>query len=635
MVERTSRVEHPRGQRKRRARWARVVIALLVIVLGYSLFDVQVSSAERYALIAKENRMRPVVLRSPRGTIYDRYGRVVAENTVGYRVLLMPAPIDSLRAQVAVLAPILQMDSADVERAFRRFRVSPNYPMIVNDDAPDRAVATLLERKHEFPSALIHEYPKRHYPAGAAIAHFIGYVNEINERQLGLPQYRGYQQGRWIGQAGLEAQYERWLGGEPGVRYLEVDAQGRIKRWLPEETGLPAVPGRDLQLHLDLDLQKYLAEIFPKEWMGAIVAIEPQTGGILAYYSNPSYDPNRFIGGVSADYWRELQEDPRIPLLDRVVASGQPAASTWKLAVAGIALDLGAIEPEEYMPIPCTGGLSWGGRYARCWLPSGHGRMDLINGIKNSCNVYFYQVAIRIGLDRFLEHGTRMGFDRRTGVDVPHEIKPNFPNDRDYWVERFGYRAQDPEILSLAIGQGPLTMTVLKLAHIYSTLTAPEGKVPAPRLAMNGDQILGTQQDTFQFRISPRDQWYIEAGLRRVLGPGGTAARSRLVEWEFIGKTGTAQAPSGADHAWFVGMGAREVGADPEIAVTMFLAHAEHGYTASGYVGEAINFYLDRKYNRPFELFGTPRLRAENGLPVNWEYWTLPVVDPPIPPAEP
>jgi penicillin-binding protein 2 len=180
----------------------------------------------------------------------------------------------------------------------------------------------------------------------------------------------------------------------------------------------------------------------------------------------------------------------------------------------------------------------------------------------------------------------------------------------------------------LSIGQGPITMSVLKLAHIYSALTAENGTVPAPRLAKG----MNAPADTFQFRLDPRDIWHLEAGMRRVLAPGGTAARSRLQQWEFIGKTGTAQNPHGPDHAWFVGMGAREPGETPEIAVTMFLAHAEHGYTASGYVGEAINFYLGRKYGQPFEMYGTPRLRAEHGMPT-WDYWSAPVVDPPMPAA--
>jgi penicillin-binding protein 2 len=520
------------------------------------------------------------------------------------------------------------MDSADVARSFRRYSLAPHLPMEVNRDASPIAVAKLAEQRFLYPEVLVQEYPKRHYPAGEAIAHFIGYVAEISEAEMQLPEYTGYQQGRWIGKAGLEKQYEGHIGGQPGVQYLEIDARGRIKRWLPEDLGVPPVPGKDLKLYLDLDLQEYITAIFPKEYTGAIVAIDPRDGGVLAYYSHPSYDPNRFIGGVSNTYWNQLQNDPAIPLLDRVVQSGQPAASTWKLAVAGMALDLGVIRPDEYMPIPCTGGLTYG-RYFRCWNPSGHGRMNLIEGIKNSCNVYFYQLGMRIGLERFLATGTRLGFADKTGIDVPHEISPNFPSETDYWVRRFGYVPKDNEVLSMTIGQGPLTMTAIKLAHIYSALVQDDGSVPAPRLAMNMD----TQRDTFKFNLDPRETWYLEAGMRRVLGPGGTAALSRLQNFEMIGKTGTAQAPGGGplDHAWFVGMG-RPFEGEFEIAVTMFLEYGHHGYLASGFVAEAINFYLSRKYGNEFQMYATPRLRFANNLPVNWNF-SAPVVDPPMPPA--
>jgi penicillin-binding protein 2 len=626
MLSRTNRIQQPRAARRRRAIVARVVIISLMVFLIYPLYRLQVVSGETYQLQAKQNRMRPMIVRAPRGTIYDRHGRIVAENTVGYQVLLMPKPLEEMRAEVARLAPILEMDSVDVARAFRRYRIAPHLPMEVHRDASPIAVSKLAEHRYEFPEVLVQEYPKRNYPAGEAIAHFIGFVGEISADELEEPRYAGYQQGRWIGRAGLEEQYEKHMGGEPGVQYLEIDARGRIKQWLPEELGVPPIPGKDLHLYLDLDLQEYIAAIFPKEFTGAIAAIDPRDGGVLAYYSHPTFDPNEFIGGVSATYYNQLLEDPGIPLLDRVVASGQPAASTWKLAVAGMALDQGVIRPDEYMPIPCTGGLTYG-RYARCWNPSGHGRMNLIEGIKNSCNVYFYQLGIRLGLNRFLDVGTRLGFGERTGIDVPHEIEPNFPDSTQWYVENFGYQPKDNEVLSLSIGQGPITMTVLKVAHIYSALVQPDGKVPAPRLARSMD----AERDTFQFRLDPREVWYLEAGMRRVLGPGGTAALSRLQDWELIGKTGSAQAPSGPDHGWFVGMGRPKDG-EFEIAVTMFLEHGLHGYTASGYVAEAINFYLSRKYGKDFQMYATPRLRFANNLPVNWNFST-PVEDPPMPAA--
>ena len=624
----SARIHQSRSQRVRRALAARVIVIGLTAFLVIPLYRLQIRGGEAFALQARQNRMRPVTVRAPRGTIYDRRGRIVAENIVGYQVLLMPAPMDTLQAQVERLRPVLGLDSAAVDFAFRRYRRAPHLPMEVVRDAPPTAVARLEERRFEFPEVLVQEYPKRHYPAGPAIAHFIGYVSEISETELAQPRFEGYHSGRWIGKSGLEAQYEKTLGGEPGERYLEIDAKGRIKRWLPPELGRPPLPGQDLHLYLDLDLQEFIAHVFPQDFAGAIVALDPTTGGILAYYSNPSYDPNDFIGGVPTALWNELNSNPRIPLLDRVGNSGQPAASTWKLAVAGMALDVGAIQPEDFMPIPCTGGMNYGGRYWKCWKPGGHGRLNLIGGIMNSCNVYFYQVGLKIGLDRFLATGTRLGFAERTGVDLPSEFKPNFPESRDYWRRRMNYSAQEGEVLSMAIGQGPIQMTALKLAQIYTALVRPDGRVPAPRFSMD----IGPPADTFQLKLDRRDVWYLEAGMRRVLGPGGTAALSRLQNWEVIGKTGTAQNNTPKDHGWFVGMGGPKGGA-PEIAVTMFLEYAEHGTFASGVVAEAIDFYLNRKYGRPFDNWATPRFRIAHGWPTNWN-WSTPIEDPPIPTAD-
>ena len=627
----TSRAQSTLQIRRRRGRAARFIILSLLVYLIAPLYGLQVNHTEEYALQARKNQLRPLVMRAPRGTIYDRQGRVVAENIVGYQILLMPAPLDSLRSKVSRLQSVLQLDSAAVAAAFRRYNRAPHLPMEVVRDASPIAVARLQERLDEFADVIIQEYPKRNYPAGNAIAHFIGYISEISEAEMAREEFKTYEQGRWIGKAGLERQYEKWLGGEPGMRFLEVDAAGRIHKWLPDALGVPPVPGRDLHLYLDLDLQEFIASIFPKGETGAIVALDPKTGGILAYYSHPTFDPNQFIGGIPTKLWSRLQTDPKKPLLDRVVQSGQPAASTWKLAVAAMALDLGVVDPEAYMPIACTGGVSLLGRYARCWESKGHGRVNLIEGIKNSCNVYFYQLGMRIGFERFMQTGSRLGFNQKTGVDVPHEIKPNFPTDKDYYQKRFGYRPLENEVLSLAIGQGPITMTTLKLAHIYSAIGRKDGRVPEPRLAMDS-AAWRVRRDTLHLKLDARDVWHMEAGMRRVVGPGGTAALSRLRGWDFFGKTGTAQNPHGKDHAWFVGMGAPTVGAEPEIAVTMFLEFAEHGYTASGYVAEAINFYLSRRHGRPYTGWGTPRHRIANGQNIDWD-WTTPIVDPPKPGA--
>jgi penicillin-binding protein 2 len=625
-MERTSRLSTPRGVRLRRSTAARGGLFLILTVLLGAAAKLQVLDVDEYALAAKNNRLRPLLVQAPRGTIYDRHGQVVAENVPAYQVLIMPGKRDSMEAQIKRLQPILHLDKKQMSRAWRKYKLAPHMPMVLMTDAPMDVIARLEERRRDFPGVLVFEYAKRHYPAGEAVGHFMGYVAEINEKQLALPEFATYQQGRWIGQQGLEKYYEKTLGGQPGVHYLEIDAMGRIKRWLPEEMGRPAIPGRDLQLNLDLDLQRYMQAIFPKGLNGAFVAMDPQTGGVLAYYSNPSYDTNLFTGGIDPAVYDSLLKDPNKPLLDRVAGSKQPPASTWKLPVAAMALEEKVIRPEEIMPIACTGGMSYGGRYARCWEPAGHGRVDLLRGIMHSCDVYFYQVGIRLHLKRFIALGTKLGYQRKTGIDLPTEVKNIFPNDVDFWRKTYGYGPPaDNEVMSMAIGQGPVTITPLKMLQLYTAMARDDGKGPAPRLATS-DSI----EFTLDLGISGETTEWLRRGMRRVVGPGGTAMLTRLRDWDFMGKTGSAQSCQNCgkpDHAWFVGM-AGLPGQKMEIVAAMFLEYGHHGYTASDYVANAINFYLGRKYGKPFERYPTARVRFAKGLPVDAEWLYSPLVDP-------
>jgi len=613
-MERTGRLSTPRAQRVRRSRGARLIVVAIVLFLGTALVRLQVLHGEQYARTARENRMRPLPVPAPRGTIYDRHGLVIAENVPGYQIQIMPGSPDSMDAQIERLRPVLSLTDGDIARARRKWQRQRHLPMVLLADAPPLAVARLQEQLFRFPGVLVHEYAKRRYPAGEAVAHLIGYVSEISEAELERPRFAAYQQGQWIGKSGLEGQYETDLGGRPGMRFLEVDAWGRIKRWLPEEAGLPPVPGRDLQLHLDLDLQRYVAGIFPRGYNGGFVAIDPRTGGVLALYSHPSFDPNLFIGGISSENYAMLRDDPDRPLLDRAAGSRQPPASAWKLMVAAMALDLGVITPEEVMPIPCTGGMTFG-RYARCW--GIHGLQDMMRGIMNSCDVYFYQVGIRIGMKRMMEVGSRLGFRKPTGIDLPTEVRNEFPASVDWFREYYGYSPNENEVMTWSIGQGAVIMTPLKIAVLYAMMARPDGVAFEPRLALSD----APPPIAFDLKVSEEHIDVMRQGMRRVVGPGGTAALSRLEHWDFMGKTGTAQACAAGrgctlkDHAWFVGM-AGPKGKHPEIVAAMFIEHGEHGYFPSGVVANAVNFYLDRKYGRPFDPYPTPRERYPRGLPV-------------------
>ncbi|MEN8376246.1 MAG: penicillin-binding transpeptidase domain-containing protein [Gemmatimonadota bacterium] len=608
------RIEQTRGWRASRGRLARVALVIVLSGLLSALYILQVDAADEYALVARQNRLRPVPVRAPRGTIYDRHGQVVGENVVGYEVQIMPALEDSIRVRIGRLAPVLQLDSLVAERALRRWRRQRHLPVTVTRDASPVAVARLEERRNEYPEVMVNEYPKRQYSAGSAVSNIVGYVAEISEQELAAERFQSYEQGRWIGKTGLEREYEEHLGGEPGVRYLEIDARGRIDNVLPEELGIPPIPGRDLHLYLDLDLQRFVAELFRdaeayfgRPVRGGFAAIDPRTGGVLAMYSHPTYDPNLFVGGIDQEHYDRLNNDPGKPLLDRASGARQPPGSTFKLPVAAMALGLGVITPDEYMPISCTGGMSYQNRYARCW--SVHGRQNLRLAIKNSCDVYFYQVGIRVGLRRFLERGAAMGFAGRTGLDLPTEIASIFPASPEEMERRLGYVPPENEIMSLSIGQGLVTLSPLKIAQLFVPLSRADAKALAPRLART-DRAQPVAND---YRLGKEQIDLLRQSMRRVTAAGGTAALTQLLRWDFMGKTGTAQNSHGDDHGWFVGVGGPADG-PPEIVAAILIEQGLHGSDVSGWVGNAVNFYLSRKHGEEFVRYATPRERYRRGL---------------------
>src|SRR5690606_35855246 len=300
------------------------------------------------------------------------------------------------------------------------------------------------------------------------------------------------------------------------------------------------------------------------------------------------------VGGVEAGYWRELNTDDGRPLLHRAAAGLYPPGSTFKLATAAIALELKLLDPKAVMPIPCRGGMQYGNRYFRCWEPRGHGSLNLADAIANSCNVYFYQVGIQIGLERFLREASRLGFTRKTGVDLPAELESagTFPDEPEWWRRRFGYNATPTEVLSIAVGQGPNDQTPLKMRHFAAAL-AGDGRLPPPRIA--ADSAPPGPEEGINLNIAAENLAHIREGMRRVVAPKGTAHLSSLEHWELLGKTGTSQNPHGKDHAWFIGIAGPKGGA-PEIALAAIVEFGESGSrTAAPLVAKAADYYLRRK----------------------------------------
>lgn len=588
---------HPHHRRKR-AFGALAVLVLMLVTLGAAFFRTQVLQYSMFTLRSDDNRFRSQPIPAPRGTVRDRNGEIIAETVTAYTLSLEPAPADTLRARLGALVPLLRLDSATVAGALEQIGDEPDDAVAIVEALSFEQLSRLEENRAGLHGVLLEARPVRRYPSGEATAHVVGYVGEISEREMENPRWEGYRLGQRIGKAGVEREYERVLGGAPGARYVETDARGRVVGGFASQLSVQPTPGTDLRLTLDLSLQRFAHAIFPRDMRGAIVAMVPSTGEILALYSHPTYDPNLLLGRISPALWKGLIEDPGRPLLNRATDGIYPPGSTWKLATAMIALERGAITPQTRMPIPCTGGMSYAGRYSRCWKRDGHGSLDLAGAIANSCNVYFYQLGIRLGLDLLTREGTRLGFARATGLDLPGEEAGTFPDGRGWYQKRFGWKPPPSEVMNLAIGQGPNSQTPMRMAQFMSAL-AGNGTAPVPHLVARRDA--GAPET--DLRASPATLAAVRAGMAAVTGEGGTAHAAALHRWKLSGKTGTSQNTQDLKrpHAWFTGF-AGPPGGPPEIAIAVVVEFGESGSGAAAPLASRVaGFYLNRKHGFPTE----------------------------------
>ena len=560
-----------------------------------AFFRAQILGYGKYQLQSETNRLRPIPLPAPRGVIYDRHGEVIAGNVPGYTVSLLPGPVDSLRATLrrlsAILGPSGGIDSAAIARVLTKYRRAPYQPALVLADATFETVSTLEERRLSIPGLLVRTEPKRHYPDSATASHLVGYVGEVTEAERNQQRWAAVRLGGLIGKDGLERQYDDSLRGKDGVHFVEVSAMGR---WIREGSSAPPldpVPGASLHTSIDLDLQRFIARSFPKGQRGAVVALNPNTGEILALYSAPGYDPNAFVGGVDLDYWRGLNENEARPLLDRAVQARYPPGSTWKLGMAAMAVKRGVATFRTRMPIPCRGGLQYGNRFFRCWNAEGHGDLTLNEAIAQSCDVYFYQLGLKLGLTSILEDAGEWGFRSRTGVDLPGEIPPEFPTGTEYYDRLYGPRRWTSAVtLNIAIGQGENAQTLIGMMRMYQ-MAASDGRSRAPfvvRPAAIAPGSPAAARPPVSFGLSPEQLTGLRTALTAVVEEG-TARISRVRDLTIAGKTGTSQNSHGPDHGWFIGFAPAE---RPEIVVGAIIEFARHGTAVAPLVTRVIARYL-------------------------------------------
>ena len=567
----------------RRASSVRIVTLLLFGVLVLAFFRIQVVAGGRYEVQSQENRLRPVVLPAPRGLVTDRNGVVLAENVPGYSVALLAPSAEVFRGTLERLAPLVPLDSQRIDELERRYVRAPTELVVILRDASFEVVSALEEQRPWNPGLVIQSDPKRRYPFGDMMAHVVGYVGEVTESELQEGVYPGARLGTVVGREGLEQRYDALLRGKDGQKFVEVDALGRTVREAQVVTTLEPEPGVTIRTSIDLELQRYIQESFPAGRRGAVVAMDPRTGEVIALYSAPSYDPNPFIGGYDPEEWRALAESEDFPLFNRATQARYAPASPWKLVLATMALGRGIVDMESHMTMPCTGGMRYYNRYFRCWRSDGHGSLTLFEAIQQSCDVYFYQLGLKLGLTNMLQDAGALGFREQSGIDLPNEYRPLFPPSTEYYNERYGRSGWTNAVtLNLAIGQGENAQTLINMIRFYGMLASQDGDAPEPRL------VPGDRGRMRSLGLSESHRQGLRDALLAVVD-SGTAVGARIANLHIAGKTGTAQNPHGPDHGWFIAFAPVE---SATVVVGSIIEFAEHGSSVARLVTSVMAHWL-------------------------------------------
>jgi penicillin-binding protein 2 len=611
-----------RAQRTIRSTLALVVLFLLLVA---RLCYLQIGQHDIYKRAADENRIRALARPAPRGIIRDRAGHILAENRAIYNVEVIAgisaARADTLAALFAATGSATREELRDRLQAAipeRPSRIGRHLrrPVTLIRDARIPLVAFVEERAATFPDLHVRTRAKRYYRYQNAACHAIGYLGEIREKELAKPRNRSrYNAGDLIGRAGIEQQYEDLLRGEAGTRVVEVDARGREIRVLSGGENVDPVPGMNLFLTLDIELEE-LADSLLSDKSGAVVALDPRNGDVLVLASKPDYDLNVFgRGRISSSDWAAIRDDPGTPMLHRAIAGLYPPASTWKLAVSALGLESGYITPSSEFPAACGGGYRFGKRYFRCWLSSGHGTTNLLRAFETSCDVYYYQLGQRFQLDAFMDGARSFGFGSRTGIDLPGEKSGQLPSS-EWYNKQYGSRGWSRGVLlNLAIGQGEVLATPLQMAAFYGAV-ANHGALIRPHLllrataAENDDAppVVATPQ-SLRLPLSDATLATLETILARVVEERhGTGKAAAVPGVRVGGKTGTAQNPHGENHAWFVGVA--PLGA-PEIAVATIIEGGGHGSSAAApIVGAILRRHFSGRAPLPPLAASTPKPHA-------------------------
>ncbi len=585
------------------------LVALVLLVLGAGLWRVQVLGASNYRVLAEQNRIRKVPVLAPRGRIFDREGRIIVDNYPSVSCFLLREGQAHLNDDLPLIASGLHMTVEQIQSTIRHYQSAPKYqPIPLKQDITPDEQAFIAAHRDDLPELETLDEQRRLYPDGGFMAHVIGYVGEVSEADLNNSKYAFYSPGDVVGKSGIEEAYDAILRGTDGSRDVIVNSHGKEVGMLGQEM---AKPGTDLRLTIDLDLQK-AAERALEGKMGAIVAMDPHTGEILAMASRPTFDPNQFAVRLSHAYWQSIITNPDHPLMNKAIQAQLAPGSTFKviMTLAGLQENVA-----ENMHVECNGGATFYGHFFAC--DKHHGMVDIHSALPYSCDTFYYTLANRLGIDTIAKYAESVGIGEKTGVDLPDEAAGVMPST-EWKLKTQHDKWYAGETISVGIGQGAIEVTPLQLARALSGI-ASGGVLRRPHLIFPNElsaQQLADVQSAYPgsgektIPITPENWQIITDDMANVTqSPIGTAAETRLDGIDFAGKTGTAQVVGhdtklGHSHntipnAWFVGMAPRR---NPDIVVAVLWEHGNWGNNSSKLAAQVINAYITKQRTRAGNL---------------------------------